>query len=39
MGHSVSLVLYFRLFYERLTENVGSIKVSDDRIRTADLWF
>ena len=39
MSHSRPLFLYFRLFYKQLTENIGSIKVADDRIRTADLWL
>ena len=38
MDHSRPLFLYFRLFYKQLTENIGSKKVVDDRIRTADLF-
>ena len=25
--------------YKQLTGNIGSIKVADDWIRTADLWY
>ena len=36
--HSRPLFLYFCLFYKQL-KNIGSIKVADDWIRTADLWW
>ena len=38
MSRSLPLFLYKRLFNKQLTENIGSIKFANDRIRTADLW-
>ena len=30
---------YFRLLCTQLTRNIGSLKVANEWIRTADLWF
>ena len=31
-------LFYFCIFYKQLTGNIGSIKVSNDWIRTAEIW-
>ena len=37
-SHSRPLFLHFRLFFKQLTGTIGSIKVTDNWIQTADLW-